>query len=46
MINDLFVLFNGVLGGLPDEEWFIGVMASAVLFGIGCLIKIIVVRND
>lgn len=46
MLNDLFGLFNNILVGLPDEEWFLIVMASAVIFGIGCLFKMIIVRND
>ena len=46
MISDLFGLFNSVLGGLPDEEWFVGLVASALFFGFGCLIKMIIVRNE
>lgn len=45
MIEDVFELFNGVLGGLPGEEWFVCVMAAAVIFGIGCLIKMICVKE-
>lgn len=46
MLSDLFVLFNSVLGGLPGEEWFVGIIASALFFGFGFLIKMIIVRND
>lgn len=46
MLVDLFSLFNSVFNDLPNCEWFIYIMASATLFGIGCLIKNLIVKED
>lgn len=39
MLQELFGIFNSVLTVLPNYEFFIGLMATGVFFGLGCLIK-------
>lgn len=46
MLSDLFGLFNSVLFNLPDEKWFVFIIASACIFGIGCLIKFILLKEN
>lgn len=43
MLDGLFELFDFTLIELSATEFFIGLIASASLYAIGCLIKIIVI---
>lgn len=43
MLDGLFELFDYTLVGLSSTEFFIGLIATASLYAIGCLIKIIVI---
>lgn len=43
MLESLFALFDFTLVELSSTEFFIGLIAAAALFGIGCLIKLVII---